>query len=134
LGGRAIVQTYNPDHYAIRAASRHDYAAFAQRELAFRRQQNYPPYSRLARLVYRHRKPERALMAAEDLADLLRDVLAARGLPLTDLIGPAPAFFAKQRDHYRWHIILRAHDPAELLRQVEIPPGWRVDIDPVSVL
>jgi primosomal protein N' (replication factor Y) len=134
LGGRAVVQTYNPDHYAIRAASRHDYAAFAQRELAFRREQNYPPYSRLARLVYRHRKPERALMAAEDLADLLREVLAARGLPPTDLIGPAPAFFAKQRDHYRWHIILRAHDPAELLRQVKIPPGWRVDVDPVSVL
>ena len=64
----------------------------------------------------------------------LRATLAARGLPLEDLIGPAPAFFAKRRDFYRWHIILRADDPADLLRQVEIPGGWRVEVDPVSLL
>jgi primosomal protein N' (replication factor Y) len=133
-GGRAVVQTYNPGHYAIRAASRHDYAAFAGRELAFRGEQGYPPYRRLARLVYRHRKPERARLQAERVAETLRDVLTARGAPLTDLIGPAPAFFTKRRDFYRWHIILRAADPASLLRLVEIPAGWRVDIDPVSVL
>jgi primosomal protein N' (replication factor Y) len=133
-GGRAIVQTYNPGHYAIRAASRHDYAAFAGRELAFRREQGYPPYRRLARLVYRHRKLERARLEVERLAETLRDVLVARGAPLTDLIGPAPAFFTKRRDFYRWHIVLRAADPAGLLRLVEIPAGWQVDIDPVSVL
>jgi primosomal protein N' (replication factor Y) len=133
-GGRVIVQTYNPDHYAVRAAARHDYAAFARRELAFRREQGYPPYRRLARLEYRHRKPERARLAAERLAETLRATLAARGLPPEDLVGPAPAFFAKRRDLYRWQVILRAEDPAELLRQVEIPGGWRVDIDPVSVL
>ena len=134
LGGRAIVQTYNPDHYAVRTASRHDYAAFAARELAFRREHGYPPYRRLARLEYRHRKMKSARLAAERLADTLREVLTARGAPLTDLIGPAPAFFARRRDFYRWHIILRAEDPAGILRHVKIPAGWRVDIDPVSVL
>jgi primosomal protein N' (replication factor Y) len=134
LGGRVIVQTYNPDHYAVRAAAHHDYTAFAQRELAFRREHDYPPYRRLVRLEYRHRKPERARLAAERLAETLRATLVARGLPPEDLIGPAPAFFAKRRDLYRWQIVLRAEDPAELLRQVEIPGGWRVDIDPVSVL
>ena len=134
LGGRVIVQTYNPDHYAIRAAARHDYTAFAARELAFRQELGYPPYRRLARLEYRHRKVERARLAAERLAETLRAALVARGLSPEDLVGPAPAFFAKRRDLYRWHIILRAEDPADLLRQVEIPPGWQVDIDPVSVL
>jgi primosomal protein N' (replication factor Y) len=128
------VQTYNPDHYAVRAASRHDYAAFAARELAFRREHGYPPYRRLARLEYRHRKIQSAQLQAERLADTLREVLAARGAPPTDLIGPAPAFFARRRDFYRWHILLRAEDPANILRHVEIPAGWRVDIDPVSVL
>ena len=134
LGGRVIVQTYNPAHFAIQASARHDYSAFAEQELRFRREQGYPPYHRLARLEYRHRSSERARLAAEDLARTLRAALVARGLPPEDLIGPAPAFFAKRRDLFRWHIILRAEDPADLLRQVEISAGWRVDIDPVSVL
>jgi primosomal protein N' (replication factor Y) len=133
-GGRVIVQTYSPEHYVIQAAARHDYAAFAGREIVFRKEQGYPPYRRLARLEYRHRQPERARSAAERLAETLRALLTARGLPAQDLVGPAPAFFAKRRDLYRWHIILRAEDPAELLRQVELPGGWRVDVDPVSVL
>jgi len=133
-GGRVLVQTYNPAHYAVRSAARHDYAAFAERELAFRREQRYPPYRRLARLEYRHRKSERAQSTAERLAKTLRATLAARGLPQEDLIGPAPAFFAKRRDLYRWQIILCAADPADLLRHVKIPQGWRIDIDPVSLL
>ena len=133
-GGRVIVQTYSPDHYAIRAAARHDYAAFSERELAFRRELGYPPFRRIARLEYRHRRSERAQLEAERLAETLRAALIARGLPPDDLIGPAPAFFAKRRDLYRWHIVLRAEDPAGFLRQVDIPGGWRVDIDPVSVL
>ena len=51
LGGEVIVQTYHPDHYAIVAASNHDYDAFYRQEMAFRRQQGYPPVRRLARLV-----------------------------------------------------------------------------------
>jgi primosomal protein N' (replication factor Y) len=134
LGGRVIVQTYNPTHYAVQAAARHDYAAFAERELRFRRRNGYPPYRRLVRLEYRHRKAERARLAAEQLAQTLYSALLARGQPADDLIGPAPAFFAKRRDLYRWQIILRVEDPADLLRQVPISAGWRVDIDPVSML
>ena len=134
LGGRVIVQTYNPDHYAIRAAARHDYAAFAERELRFRREQGYPPFRRLARLEYRHRRSDRARLEAERLAGVLRGALLARGLPPVDVIGPAPAFFARRRDQYRWQVILRADDPADILRRVAISAGWRVDIDPVSVL
>ncbi len=133
-GGRVVVQTYNPAHYAVRSAARHDYVAFAERELAFRHEQRYPPYRRLARLEYRHRKSERARGVAERLAKTLRATLTARGLPQTDLIGPAPAFFAKRRDLYRWQIILRAADPADLLRHIKIPRGWQIDVDPVSLL
>jgi len=133
-GGQVIVQTYNPAHYAVQMAARHDFAGFAQRELAFRREHGYPPFRRLVRLEYRHRKSERARLAAERLATTLRAMLEARGLPPEDLIGPAPAFFARQRNLFRWQILLRADDPADLLREVEISAGWRVDVDPVSVL
>lgn len=133
-GGRVVIQTYHPDHYAIQAVERHDYEGFAQKEMAFRQSLDYPPYVRMARLLYRHRDPRRAEVAAQDLANDLREALRRSGLPTTDLIGPAPAFFARRRGYYRWHILVRHADPPTFLRSVGIPPGWRVDIDPVSIL
>jgi len=134
LGGRVILQTYNPDHYAVVAAAAHDYARFAGRELAFRREQGYPPYRRLAKLVYEDPNRSRAQAQAEALAEILRHALARQGIPATDLIGPVPPFFSRLRDRYRWQILLRHSDPAEFLRAVQIPAGWRVDVDPLSVL
>ncbi|RLC69394.1 MAG: primosomal protein N', partial [Chloroflexi bacterium] len=128
------VQTYHPNHYAIAAAAAHDYAGFAAQELAFRREQGYPPYRRLAKLVYEDASPTRAQSEAEGLAAAVRAALARRGLPESDLIGPAPPFFARLRDRYRWQIILRHADPAEFLRAIKIHRGWRVDVAPVSVL
>jgi primosomal protein N' (replication factor Y) len=129
-----VLQTYHPDHYAIRAVEHHDYEGFAQQELSFRRQVAYPPYVRMARLLYRHRDQRRARAAAQDMAEQLSAALAREGLPPTDLIGPAPAFFARIRGRYRWHILLRHTDPPEFLRSIEIPTDWRVDVDPVDVL
>jgi primosomal protein N' (replication factor Y) len=134
LGGRVILQTYHPDHYAVVAAAAHDYAGFAAQELAFRRELGYPPYRRLVKLVYEDASPSRAQAEAEAQAENLRGALTRRGLPVTDLIGPAPAFFSRLRGRYRWQILLRHAEPTELLRAVEIPSGWRVDVDPVSVL
>jgi primosomal protein N' (replication factor Y) len=134
LGGRVVLQTYHPDHYAVVAAAAHDYAGFATQELAFRREQGYPPYRRLVRLIYEDASPSRAQAGAEELAEILQDALVRRGLRVTDLIGPAPAFFARLRGRYRWQVLLRHAEPAEFLRAVQIPAGWRVDVDPVSVL
>ncbi|MGC9469330.1 MAG: replication restart helicase PriA [Anaerolineae bacterium] len=134
LGGRVVIQTYHPDHYAIQLAASHDYESFARRELAFRRQASYPPAVRLARLVTSHRNPQKAERHAKLLAQRLRQALAQQGLPATDLIGPAPAFFARVRGRYRWQILVRSVAPAEFLRPIEIPPGWIVDIDPVTIL
>ncbi len=134
LGGRVILQTYHPDHYAVVAAADHDYATFAAQELAFRREQGYPPYRRLAKLVYEDASPSRAQARAERMAEILRRTLGRQGLPPTDLMGPAPPFFARLRDRYRWQLLLRHSDPATFLRSVEIPAGWQVDVDPVDVL
>ncbi|MBN1953478.1 MAG: primosomal protein N' [Anaerolineae bacterium] len=134
LGGRVVIQTYHPDHYAVRAAEEHDYEGFARQEMAFRRQADYPPFVRMARLLYLHPERERAQVAAQDLARQLGAALTQAGLPTTDLIGPAPAFFARRQGHYRWQIILRHADPAAFLQAVDIPAGWQIDVDPVSVL
>ena len=134
LGGRVILQTYSPDHYAIQAAAHHDYAAFAAQELAFRREQNYPPYSRLARLLFRDANAARVQRAAETVGKQLRDHLARKKLKDAAVIGPAPCFFTRARDQFRWHILLRAADPASALRDFPLPPACRVDVDPLNLL
>ncbi len=134
LGGKVIVQTYNPDHYAIVAASTHDYRAFYEREIAFRREQGYPPFNRLIRLLYTHANDKRAQEEAARMYGVLSTRLAQRGLPALDLIGPVPAFFHRVRGGYRYQIILRGPDPHALVADLALPLGWRVDVDPVSVL
>jgi primosomal protein N' (replication factor Y) len=134
LGGRAIIQTYAPDHYAIEAAAEHDYEAFAKKELEFRQQMDYPPFTRLARLLIRDASTDRAKQAAEKVAAQLTAMLASRGLARDSIIGPAPCFFAKLRDQYRWQIALRHPDPVSIVRELRLSPAWRVDIDPLSLL
>ena len=132
-GGRVIVQTYNPDHYAIQAASRHDYAAFFERELAYRRQIDYPPFRRLVALRYSHEDPRRSQAEAGRLGRWLQTEIRRLGLQ-AELIGPAPCFFSRIQGRYRWQIAIRADDPLALLRDVVLPRGWTVDVDPISLL
>ncbi len=134
LGGRVIIQTYSPEHYAIRAASRHDYAEFYRQEIAFRRETGYPPFTRLIRLVYVHHNLARCQLEAERMARSLSERIKRLGLSNLDLIGPAPAFLERLRGQYRWQIIVRGQDPHQLLEDLPIPLSWRVDVDPVSLL
>jgi primosomal protein N' (replication factor Y) len=134
LGGKVIVQTYAPDHYAIQAASRHDYEGFYAQEVEFRRQQRYPPFGGLVRLVYVDRDAQRCEAEATKMHRILENKIARLGLPELDLIGPAPAFLSRIRGQYRWHLIVRGKDPHTLLEGLELGRGWRVDVDPVSLL
>ncbi|MEA3337257.1 MAG: primosomal protein N' [Chloroflexota bacterium] len=134
LGGQVILQSYRPEHYVIQAARRHDYLDFVRQELGYRRELHYPPFRRLAKLVYSHKKQERARSEAEALARGLSFAIQEQNLAGIDLIGPAPCFFGRERQRYRWQILVRASDPVVFLRTVSIPQGWRVDVDPVSVL
>ncbi len=134
LGGEVIVQTYHPDHYAVIAASNHDYDGFYREEMAFRRQQLYPPLRRLARLVFYAGQRARAQADAQASADLLRAEIVRSSLADTDLIGPAPCFFARQRGEWRWQVVVRSPDPTSLLRRVALGRGVRIDVDPVDLL
>ncbi len=133
-GSQVIVQTYNPEHYALRAAQEHDYAAFYTQEIAFRRAANYPPYTRLVRFLYQAGNDDRGRREAEQLAQAIREIAEGLQLPEWGLIGPAPAFFHRVRNRYRWHLLLRATDPTPLLRRLRPNPGWVVDVEPVQVL
>lgn len=135
-GGRVVLQSYRPDHYVIQAAARHDYQGFYARELDFRREHGYPPVRRLARLIFWGKRLDRVKEETHHMAAVVRQRLENMGLEgqVASLLGPAPAFFERYRGYYRWQLLLRAPDPAIVLRGLDIPFGWRIDIDPVSLL
>ena len=134
LGGKVIIQTYAPQHFCIQAACRHDYEGFYQQELAFRRQQGYPPFSRLVRLLFTHASAARCEEESAKMRRLLTDRIARLGLPDVSVIGPAPCFYARVRGKYRWQLVLRGSNPTQLLEGLSLALGWRVDVDPVSLL
>jgi primosomal protein N' (replication factor Y) len=137
--GQAIIQTYSPDHYAIRAAAAQDYDAFYAQEIGYRRAHAQPPFSRMLRLLYEHTNEAYAQRQATELARAIREELERQGLGEVDVIGPAPRFFARVRGRYRWQLAVRvpptaAVDVPALLASLTIPPGWRVDVDPGNLL
>jgi primosomal protein N' (replication factor Y) len=134
LGGKVIIQTYAPQHFCIQAASHHDYQGFYRQELEFRRQQGYPPFSRLVKLLYVHKSARRCQEEAETMRRLLQSRMAQLGLQPLDVIGPAPCFVARLRGKCRWQLVLRGAEPAALLKGLYLFPGWHVDVDPVSLL
>lgn len=134
LGGKVIIQTYSPEHYCVQAARNHDYLAFFEREIEFRRQQGYPPFGELARLLYVDYGKARVEREAEHLAAQIRYVIRRDAIDGVEVIGPAPAFRHKIRGRYRWQIVLRGRDLSSFITRLTLPPRWIVDVDPVSTL
>ena len=133
LGGQVVLQTFQPEHYAIQAASRHDYAGFYARELEERRRLGYPPFSHLVRLEYRALDPLKAETEARAMAGRISADIQTDNRSQTDIIGPVPCFFSKVGGWYRWQLVVRGPDPASLLHP-KLLQGWRVEVDPVSLL
>ncbi len=133
-GGKVVLQTFMPEHPLIQAAARHDYAGFYRMEIENRRLLRYPPFSHLLRLEYRHRDPAQAEREARALAHRLAALLETEQRIQTDLIGPAPCFFAKINDIHRWQVILRGPEPLSLVRNLPGLGDWRVEVDPQSLL
>jgi primosomal protein N' (replication factor Y) len=132
-GGRAILQTYQPDHYAVQAAAGHDYTTFYARELGYRHALGYPPFTRLARLLFKDPSLDKVQSAAERAAKHLHSIISRERLS-AQIVGPVPAFFAKSADIYRWQILVKSADPVAVMRHFEVPPGAYLDIDPVDIL
>jgi primosomal protein N' (replication factor Y) len=104
LAGRVVVQTYYPDHYAILAASSHDYSSFAERELKYRRWMHYPPFGVLANLLVQSEKLEEAVAWSGELGKWFQKV-APEGVRV---LGPCTAPIARIKGVYRFHLILKA--------------------------
>jgi primosomal protein N' (replication factor Y) len=147
--GEVLVQTYTPDHPAIRFAVQQDYAGFAQTELEMRKALGLPPYRRLIRLALKGRQESRVQQSAQSLAAILRRI-SGEGRIGTQTghttLGPVQAPIAKLRGRHRWHLLLCGQDPGTLHDWVAAgiqawvkknPAGGvklEIDVDPVQML
>ena len=137
--GRVLFQTFDPDHYAIRCACAHDFAAFVAEEMQARRELDYPPYARLALLRWEGPDEAATLAQAEVEAALLR---AQPAIAEIHILGPAPAPMARLRGLWRFQLLLKARGRLALHALVRQLPRPRadaavrriLDIDPVSML
>jgi len=132
--GKVIIQTYSPDNYIIDAAARHDYLGFYHKEIDYRRRYNYPPFSQLVRLVYRHANEESCRREAERVHRLILGEKSRKDMTDFNVIGPVPAFAFRARGNYRWQLFLRGPDSTRILSQLALPRGWTIDVDPVGIV
>jgi primosomal protein N' (replication factor Y) len=115
-GGRVLVQTRSPGHYALEHASRHDYEGFAERELEVRRDPPYVPHVGLVNVVVSGVYEQGVARAADELAAWLRGLCREQAPDEVETIGPAPAPLARLKRRWRWHVVLRARNRALLGR------------------
>ncbi|MFC2044278.1 primosomal protein N' [Chloroflexota bacterium] len=133
-GGYVIIQTYSPEHYAIKAAAKHDYTLFYECEIAYRRQLHNPPFSQLASIVYCHTNDALCQREAERMKSLLIEERDSRGIAGLTIIGPAPTFVYRLRGRFRWQLIIRGSKLPDFLSGIPFPQGWIIDIDPVGLV
>ncbi|MBA3852025.1 MAG: primosomal protein N', partial [Chloroflexi bacterium] len=145
--GRALIQTYQPEHPAIRAVAEGDGREFIAGELAQRRIWGSPPFGSVIKLTVAMTDRDGALTEARRLAAELRArstgsaaeigmSAAVGGLgpgSKTTVLGPAPAYVVRRAGRWRFHLILRGKDPAGLLGGDPGAP-WSVDVDPESLM
>lgn len=141
--GEVIIQTHNPEHYAITHATNQDYPGFATEELEYRRRMHYPPFYRLARILYQSKELELMLKDMAALSAFVSHTLF--GFADEDLIflGPVPAPFSKMNNLHRFHLIIKAISApvissvlATLETRFKLSNGitQAVDVDPVSLM
>ncbi len=141
--GEVIIQTYNPHHYAIAHAANQDYPAFATEEMSYRKRLLYPPFFRLARIVFQSK--DSGLLQSE--MERLEAFLLSRPFGIEEdklqLLGPVPAPFSRLNNLYRQHLIIKAAHPGlirECLAQIMDKFKLRgsistyTDVDPLSLM
>jgi primosomal protein N' (replication factor Y) (superfamily II helicase) len=126
-----IVQTYQPEHPSITFGISQDYDGFYDYDVARRRNNRFPPYSYLLKLICVYNTEAGAVRASKDLARDLR--MKFKDI---EVLGPAPAFYERLGSTYRWQLIIKSDTRRRLLEVIKkVPPSrWQVDIDPATIL
>ena len=116
--GHVIVQTYWPEHPAIRAAAAHDRALFLERELPLRKELAYPPYVRLVNVLAWGKDVDAVHQAITELTLAINSAMISAGYEW-EVLGPAPCLFSRLRGLYRWHTLIKAPVDADVSAVIE---------------
>jgi primosomal protein N' (replication factor Y) len=140
LPGIVLVQTINPDHYAVRLAAAQDYQGFYEKELSFRRMMHYPPFSAMANVLVRSEKKEMAMRMSTELGYLLNP-------PPEKLrvMGPAEAPVPRLKNEYRYQFLIKAasrkalNELLQKIRNFALEHKWGatalvIDVDPLTLM
>lgn len=101
--GQVLIQSYNPNHYAIRFAKEHDYEGFYAYEMGIRRQLGYPPYYFTIGITLSHKKEEEVLERAYQVMEILRSGLSDASI----ILGPTPKPIARTHNLYHYQILIK---------------------------
>jgi primosomal protein N' (replication factor Y) len=138
--GIVLIQTINPDHYAVRMAAAQDYQAFYEKELNFRKMMHYPPFSAMANLLVRSEKKEMAMRMSTELGHLLTP-----SPEKLRVMGPAEAPVPRLKNEYRYQFLIKAASRKslnELLQRARTyaidhkwgPTALVIDVDPLTLM
>ena len=137
IPGEVIIQTYLPDHYIIQTARKQDYTQFYKKEIAFRKELNYPPFSHLINIILSGKREKEVEKKIKRLAEILNQKKKGE----TEVIGPSQCFHKRIRGSYRFHLLLKGKNILEMNKVLtQIPseftesPKTVIDIDPYNFL
>jgi len=116
--GRVILQTYNPNHFAILSATHQDFEAFYHQEIHFRNSLNYPPFSRMVQLKISGKHSEKTRQHAQAIGDLCHTLKKNNHsfIKSVEILGPIEASLPKIAKRYRWQILLKCPSIKQLHR------------------
>ncbi len=143
-GGVVLIQTRSPQSHAVRRAIEHDYLSFAREEMETRVEPGYPPFVRLANVLFSGTQEKETAALAGDASTWIRRLLKSAGSSV-QLVGPAPCPIERIKSRFRWHLLLKSVNSGDMTRvlryfveKYKVPDrhGLRavVDRDPVSLL
>ncbi|TMF11201.1 MAG: primosomal protein N' [Chloroflexi bacterium] len=128
---QVFIQTYTPDHPAIRHARYHDYRGFFREERAIRAQYRFPPFAELIVATYGHRDEARAEREAKAAAEHLSATIGLLKLGDIEVLGPSPAFVYRLKDEFHFEVTLKGSDLHRVADGLPRGRGWSLDVDPM---
>ncbi len=123
--GEVIIQTYNPNHYAIAFAKNQDYEGFYQYEMGIRKSLGYPPYYFTVGLTFSHKSEDLVIKKAYETVQLLRENLTEQ----IQILGPTPKPIARTHNLYHYQIILKYRREEQLEQVLNRILDWTQERD-----
>lgn len=141
LGGEVVIQTYSPEHYAIKESQSHNFEGFYKKEIEIRKELNYPPFSRLARIILSSMDEKTVKSSSDELTEKIKKSIKKEKFKI-EVLGPAPCPLSRLKGRYRFHLLLKCRKPF-LIQKIllSLKNEYRVrglhilyDIDPTDMM